>query len=46
MRDDELRVGTLRGYVDLVSTERIAGWAQNTDHPEAPVCLDIYAGDG
>ena len=44
MRDDELRVGTLRGYVDLVSTERIAGWAQNTNHPEAPVCLDIYAG--
>ncbi len=22
----------------------IAGWAQNVDHPEAPVCLDIYAG--
>ena len=22
----------------------IAGWAQNTDHPEAPVCLDIFAG--
>lgn len=21
----------------------IAGWAQNVDHPEAPVCLDIYA---
>ena len=23
---------------------RIAGWAQNPDHPEAPVCLEIYAG--
>ena len=22
---------------------RIAGWAQNADHPEAPVCLDIFA---
>ena len=43
-RDDELRIGTLRGYVDLVSKECIAGWAQNIDHPEAPVCLDIYAG--
>ena len=22
----------------------IEGWAQNIEHPEAPVCLDIYAG--
>jgi len=43
-RDDAPRIGTLRGYVDLVSTECIAGWAQSTDYPEAPVCLDIYAG--
>ena len=35
----------LRGYVDEVSPRRIAGWAQNVAHPEAPVCLDIYAGD-
>jgi hypothetical protein len=34
----------LRGYVDIVSARRIAGWAQNTEHPEAPVCLDIFAG--
>jgi hypothetical protein len=34
--------GELRGFVDLVSLERIEGWAQNSDHPEAPVCLDIY----
>ncbi len=37
-------LGALRGYVDLVSATCIAGWAQNVDHPEAPVCLDIYAG--
>ena len=42
--DDELHAGTLRGYVDLVSTKCIAGWAQNTNQPEAPVCLDIYVG--
>jgi hypothetical protein len=38
------RIGALRGYVDLASPGRIAGWAQNADHPEAPVCLDICAG--
>ena len=38
------RIGPLRGQVNRVSDNRIAGWAQNTDHPEAPVCLDIYAG--
>jgi ELWxxDGT repeat protein len=42
--NDAPETGTLRGYVDLVSAERIAGWAQNADHPEAPVCLDIHAG--
>jgi hypothetical protein len=36
--------GELRGYIDLVSEICIAGWAQSVDHPEAPVCLDIYAG--
>ncbi len=40
----EPRVGMLRGKVDRVTARRIEGWAQNTDHPEAPVCLDIYAG--
>jgi Hint domain len=38
------RAGDLRGYVDRVSADLIEGWAQNVDHPEAPVCLDIYAG--
>jgi type VI protein secretion system component Hcp len=34
----------LRGYVDQVGSRSISGWAQNPDHPEAAVCLDIYAG--
>jgi hypothetical protein len=33
--------GKLRGYVDVISSTRIEGWAQNERHPEAPVCLDI-----
>jgi hypothetical protein len=36
--------GELRGYIDVVSPRLIEGWAQNVDHPDAPVCLDIYAG--
>src|SRR5581483_6712318 len=39
----EAKVGVLRGYVDVVNPDRIAGWAQNVDHLEVPVCLDIYA---
>ena len=27
---------TLRGHVDVVTPYLIAGWAQNTEHPEAP----------
>ena len=38
------RIGQLRGHINRVSNNRIAGWAQNADHPEAPVCLDVYAG--
>jgi hypothetical protein len=41
---DGPRIGGLRGHIDLVSDNCIAGWAQNIDAPEAPVCLDIYAG--
>ncbi|HEY0912601.1 MAG TPA: Hint domain-containing protein, partial [Bradyrhizobium sp.] len=37
--------GVMRGYVDLLGAERIVGWAQNLDYPEAPVCLDIYIND-
>ncbi len=35
--------GPLRGCVDEASATRIAGWAQNPGHPDAPVCLDIFA---
>ena len=35
--------GRLRGHVDLIGARSIEGWAQNPDHPEAPVCLDIHA---
>ncbi len=41
---DARTAGALRGSVNLISSNRITGWAQNVDHPEAPVCLDIYAG--
>ncbi len=41
---DGPRIGPLRGYVDAVGPRRIEGWAQNIEHPDAPVCLDIYAG--
>jgi len=41
---DAPRIGPLRGYIDNVSSRCIEGWAQNTDNPEAPVCLDIHAG--
>jgi hypothetical protein len=36
--------GALRGFIDLVTPSVIAGWAQNTRHPETPVCLDIVVG--
>ena len=29
--------------MDRVSADFVEGWAQNIHHPEAPVCLDIYA---
>ncbi len=38
------KLGELRGYIDHVGAKRIRGWAQTMDHPEVPVCLDIYAG--
>jgi microcystin-dependent protein len=40
---DAPRISGLRGNIDQFGQTSIAGWAQNTDHPEAPVCLDIYA---
>jgi Hint domain len=44
LRHDEQPAGGLRGYIDHASPRSIAGWAQSMDHPEVPVCLDIYAG--
>jgi hypothetical protein len=40
----ENNAGALRGHIDAVKETYVKGWAQNTDHPEAPVCLDIYMG--
>jgi ELWxxDGT repeat protein len=40
---DGERIGTLRGYVDEASARCISGWAQTIEHPEARVCVDIYA---
>jgi hypothetical protein len=37
------QVSVLRGYIDRIRATSIAGWAQNADAPEAPVCLDIFA---
>jgi hypothetical protein len=39
---DPPRLGALRGYIDRIRASSIAGWAQNADAPEAPVCLDIF----
>jgi hypothetical protein len=38
------QAGDLRGCLDRVTPQVVEGWAQNIDHPEAPVCLDIFAG--
>jgi hypothetical protein len=40
---DAPQLGALRGYIDRIRASSIAGWAQNADAPEAPVCLDIFA---
>jgi hypothetical protein len=42
--NEETMPGDLRGYVDRITPHVVEGWAQNVEHPEAPVCLDIYAG--
>jgi hypothetical protein len=38
------RLGILRGQIELIEPTRVAGWAQHVDHPEVPVCLDVYVG--
>jgi len=37
------RAGMLRGYVDFVGPDRVSGWAYNSDFPQVPVCLGIFA---
>jgi hypothetical protein len=32
---------SLRGHIDQLDGDRLRGWAQDPDHPEAPVCLDL-----
>ena len=41
-RDGRQTSATLRGSLDLVDSHLIYGWAQNSEHPEAPVCVDIF----
>jgi hypothetical protein len=33
----------IRGHVDEIGPGAVEGWAQQTNAPEIPVCLDIYA---
>lgn len=35
----------LRGSLDIVDREHIAGWAQDSEHPERPVTVLITSGD-
>jgi hypothetical protein len=37
-------IGALRGHIDGIG-RRVTGWARDEACPEAPVCLDIYAGN-
>ena len=41
---DDTQICSLRGFVDRVTSRVIEGWAQNVDHPDTPICLDIFAG--
>jgi hypothetical protein len=43
LNEETTSAGELRGFVDRITPRVIEGWAQNVDHPEAPVCLNIYA---
>jgi hypothetical protein len=35
------KIAPFRGNLEYIGADRIEGWAQNPDHPDAPVCLDI-----
>lgn len=39
------RAVPLKGEIDCLASDVVGGWAQNPDHPEAPVCLDIFVND-
>jgi Hint domain len=39
----EPRAGALRGFVDVISPRRIAGWAQDPERPASAVCVDVFA---
>ena len=42
-RASRVSAPTLRGHIDVMGAGRIAGWAQNPETPEMPVCLDILS---
>jgi hypothetical protein len=35
------RFGAVRAWLDRCDGTRVAGWAQDAEHPDGPVCLDI-----
>jgi hypothetical protein len=36
-----VKAAPFQGNLEYVAADRIEGWAQNPDHPNVPVCLDI-----
>ncbi len=38
---EPMRFGIVRAWMDRCDGRRIAGWAQDAEHPDAPVCLDV-----
>jgi len=40
-----ITLGTLQGYIDIMTPARISGWARDSAHPTLPVLLDIMLGD-
>jgi hypothetical protein len=37
--------GLLRGFVDIATSHRVSGWAQDSLNPEEPVALEVLVGD-
>jgi hypothetical protein len=37
--------GPLRGYIDIITSGRVEGWAQDQKNPELPVLLEVLADD-